>query len=236
MQRKGHLYRDCQRLVNQDRNVFAALMVAAGDADAMVTGLTRSYHAAFEEVTRVIDPNPGERLFGMTLLLTRGRAVFIADTAVHETPDAQALADIACQAAAEVRRMGHEPRVAMLSYSNFGNPWSDKAERVREAIAILDRRKVDFEYDGEMAADVALEPELRKLYPFLRLTGPANVLVMPGLYAASISSKLLTKLGGGTAIGPMLMGLSKAVQITSPDATVSDIVNMAVVACCESMK
>ncbi|MBC7953528.1 MAG: NADP-dependent malic enzyme [Rhodospirillaceae bacterium] len=236
MQRKGALYRDVQRLVNQERNIWGALMVAQGDADAMVTGLTRNYWQAFDEIKRVIDPAPGERLVGFNIMLARGRTVFIADTTMHELPNPGQLADIAVQTAAKARQMGHEPRVAMLSYSNFGNPANRPSERVREAVAILDSRQVDFEYDGEMSADVALDPALLKHYPFCRLSGPANVLVMPGLHSANISWKLMQKLGGGTVIGPILMGMSKPIQITSMDATVNDIVNMAMLACYDSIR
>ncbi|MBI2242389.1 MAG: NADP-dependent malic enzyme [Magnetospirillum gryphiswaldense] len=236
LQRQGLLMRDVQRLVNQERNIFGSLMVAAGDADAMVTGLTRNYWQAFDEIKRVVDPAPGEVLLGLTMLIARGHTVFLADTTVHETPTAEQLADIAQQSAAKARQMGHEPRVALLSYSNFGNPVSHPSERIREAVAILDSRRVDFEYDGEMAADVALDGELLKLYPFCHLSGPANVLVMPGLHSANISAKLMQKLGGGTVIGPILMGLDKPVQITSMDATVNDIVNMAVLACYDAMR
>ncbi|HSV29870.1 MAG TPA: NADP-dependent malic enzyme [Candidatus Omnitrophota bacterium] len=236
LQRKGALIRDVQRLVNQERNVWGSLMVAEGDADAMVTGLTRNYWQAFDEIKRVVDPAPGELLFGLTILVARGRTVFLGDTTVHETPTPAQLADIAIQTARKARQMGHEPRVALLSYSTFGNPASDRAERVREAVAILDARQVDFEYDGEMAADVALDPELLAHYPFARLSGPANVLVMPGLYSANISWKLMQKLGGGTVIGPVLMGLSKPIQITSMDATVNDMVNMAVLACYDAAR
>ncbi len=235
-QRKGTLYRDAQRTVNQERNVFAAAMVAAGDADAMVTGLTRNYYQAFDEVKRMIDPSSGELVFGTTILVARGRTVFISDSVVLETPTSRQLADIACQTAANARRMGHEPRVALLSYANFGNPPNLNSERVHEAVAILDQRNVDFEYDGEMATDVALDPELLKLYPFCRLSGPANVLVMPGLYSANIAWKLLQKLGGGSVIGPVLTGLSKAVQITSMDASARDIVNMAVLASYDAVR
>ena len=236
LQRKGALLRDVQRLVNQERNIWGSLMVAEGDADAMVTGLTRNYWQAFEEIKRVVDPNPGELLFGLTMLVARGRTVFLADTTVHETPHPGQLADIAIQTARKARQMGHEPRVALLSYSTFGNPASDRAERVREAVSILDARNVDFEYDGEMAADVALDPELLAHYPFARLSGPANVLVMPGLYSANISWKLMQKLGGGSVIGPILMGLAKPIQITSMDATVNDMVNMAVLACYDAIR
>jgi len=236
MQRKGLLYRDAQRTMNQERNVFAAAMVQAGDADAMVTGLTRNYYQAFDDVKRIIDPVPGKLVFGTTILLSHGRTVLISDSVVHDTPTSEQLADIACQTAAKARQLGYEPRVAMLSYSNFGNPSNLNSERVNEAVAILDERKVDFEYDGEMAADVALDAELMKLYPFCRLSGPANVLVMPGLYSANIAWKLMQKLGGGTVIGPVLNGLSKPVQITSMDATVNDIVNMAVLAAHDAIK
>ncbi len=202
-------------------------MVANGDADAMVTGLTRSYWGSLEKVQRVLDQAPGHRLFGLTILLAQGRTVFVADTTVNETPSPEELVDIAVQSAAKARQMGHEPRVALLSFSAFGYPMAEKVTRVREAVRLLDERGVGFEYDGEMAADVALDPELQKLYPFCRLSGPANVLIMPGLHAAHIASKLVQKLGGGTVIGPLLIGLEKPVQIVQLGATVSDILNLA---------
>jgi malate dehydrogenase (oxaloacetate-decarboxylating)(NADP+) len=230
MQRSGLLFRDCQRLVNQDRNVFAACMVVQGDADAMVTGITRSFYDALEDVTRVIDPRPNEQLFGLSMVFAKGRTVFIADTSVNELPTPEQLADIAVQSAAAARRIGHEPRVALLSFSNFGNPLREKAERIREAVAVLDGRKVDFEYEGEMQADVALDFELmRRLYPFSRLKGPANILVMPALHSANISAKLMQQLGG-TVIGPVLMGLSKPAQIVQAGATVSDLLTAAALA------
>jgi malate dehydrogenase (oxaloacetate-decarboxylating)(NADP+) len=234
-QRQGLLLRDCQRLVNQGRNVFAACMVAHGHADAMVTGLTRTYHTSLEDVLRVVDPRPGSRIFGLTMMLARGRTVFIADTTVHELPDTRTLADIATQAARTVARMGFTPRVALLSFSNFGNPPVVKAASLRDVVTELDRRQVDFEYDGEMAADVALDPELMALYPFCRLKGPANVLVMPALHSANIASKLLQQLGGGTVIGPLLVGLSKPVQIVPMNATVSDMLNVAAIAAYEAI-
>jgi malate dehydrogenase (oxaloacetate-decarboxylating)(NADP+) len=196
----------------------------------MVTGLTRSYAVCFDEIIRVVDPNPGELVFAKTLLIASGRTVFIADTAVHETPDSKTIAHIARQMAAKARRGGHEPRLALLSYSNFGNPPSVQAERVQGAVALLDKEGADFEYDGEMAADVALDPEMMKHYPFCRLSGPANVLIMPGLYSAAISSKLIQKMGKATVIGPVLMGLSKPAQIVPMDATVTDILHMALLA------
>ncbi len=227
LQRRGALYRDCQRMVNQDRNVFGACMVANGDADAMVTGLTRNYYAALQYIRRVLPPKENERVMGLTILLTRNRTLFLADTAVHELPTSIEMADFAVQAAAAARRFGHEPRVALISFSNFGNPDIERSHIVRDAVAVLDSRKVDFEYDGEMGLDVALNPELMKQYPFCRLSGPANVLVMPGLHSAHASTRLVNELGAGTVIGPLLMGLAKPVQILNAGATVNDMVNMA---------
>ncbi len=230
LQRKGFLFRDCQRLINQDRNHFAAAMVASGDADAMVTGLTRNYSVALEDVTRVIDQKPGHRMIGVSLVLARGRTVMVADTAVHEMPSAQELAEIAIEAAGAARRLGYTPRVAMLSFSTFGFPEAERSKRVQEAVEILDRQKVDFEYDGEMGADVALNPAIMAQYPFCRLTGPANVLVMPAFHSAAIATKMLQELGGSTVIGPLLVGLDKPVQIVSMAAKDTEIVNMAVLA------
>ncbi|MBI4185399.1 MAG: NADP-dependent malic enzyme [Proteobacteria bacterium] len=235
LQRQGYLFRDCQRMVHLDRNTFGACMVACGDADAMVTGLTRNYSVAYEEVTRVIDPKPGRIVFGLTILFARGRTVFVADTAVTALPTPEQTADIAIQTAAAARQMGHEPRVAVVSYSTFGNPVRRSTQTMREAVQELDRRKVDFEYDGEMAADVALEPELLALYPFCRLSGPANVLIMPGLHSAHISTKLMGTLGGGTVVGPLLIGLSMPVQILRMNATVSDLVNLGTFAAYEAI-
>ncbi|GEO80841.1 NADP-dependent malic enzyme [Pararhodospirillum oryzae] len=234
LQRQGSLYRDVQRMVNQDRNVFAACMVALEDADAMVTGTTRHFHACLQDILRVIEPTPNELVFSVSLMIARGRTVFIADTNVHEAPTGEELADIAVQTAALARRMGHEPRVALLSYSTFGAPVGRTPDRSRQAVSILEERRVSFEFDGEIGAHVALDPELLSLYPFCRLSGPANVLIMPGLHSANISSKLLQKLGGATTIGPLLMGLSRPCQIVHMDATVSDILHMATVAAAEA--
>jgi malate dehydrogenase (oxaloacetate-decarboxylating)(NADP+) len=230
MQRKGYLLRDCQRLINNDRNHFAACMVALGDADAVVTGVTRNYSTALEDIRRVIDAKPGHRVIGASVVLARGRTVIVADTAVHDMPDAVQIADIAEEAAGFARRMGYEPRVALLAYSSFGHPQGERSERVQDAVRILDKRRVDFEYDGEMAADVALNPKVMRQYPFCRLSGPANVLVMPAYHSASISTKMLQELGGSTVIGPLLVGLNKPVQIVPMNAKDSDIVNMAAIA------
>jgi malate dehydrogenase (oxaloacetate-decarboxylating)(NADP+) len=230
LQRKGFLFRDCQRLINQDRNHFGAAMVATGDADAMVTGITRNYSVALEDVTRVISHKPGHRLIGVSIVLARGRTVLVADTAVHEMPTAPELAEIAIEAAGAAKRLGYTPRVALLSFSTFGYPEAERSKRVQEAVEILDKQKVDFEYDGEMGADVALNPEIMAQYPFCRLTGPANVLVMPAFHSAAIATKMLQELGGSTVIGPLLIGLDKPVQIVSLGAKDTEIVNMAVLA------
>lgn len=230
LQRKGYLLRDCQRLINNDRNHFAACMVAMGDADAVVTGVTRNYSTALDDIRRVIDARPGHCVIGASIVLARGRTVIVADTAVHDMPGAIEIADIAEEAAGFARRMGYEPRVAMLAYSTFGHPAGERSERVQEAVKILDKRRVDFEYDGEMAADVALNADVMKRYPFCRLSGPANVLVMPAFHSASISTKMLQELGGSTVIGPLLVGLNKPVQIVPLNAKDSDIVNMAAIA------
>jgi malate dehydrogenase (oxaloacetate-decarboxylating)(NADP+) len=218
-------------MVNQDRNVFAACMVATGDADAMVTGLTRSASVCLHDIRHAIGPLPGGIPFGLTLLVgMRGKTIFLADSLVNFRPDAAELADIVIGAAAAARHLGHEPRVALLSHSTFGDPPHDRAIPMREAVEILDRRKVDFEYDGEMSPDVALEPSIRALYPFCRLTGDANVLVVPGLHSAHIAARLAHHLGGGTTIGPLLIGLEKAVQIVPMDASSSQIVDLACLA------
>ena len=231
LQRKGYLVRDCQRLVNTDRNHFAACMVTAGDADAMVTGVTRNFSVALEDVRRCIDPKPGHRVIGVSLVLApRGRTVIVADTAVTEMPDAAVLADIAVEVAGVARRLGYEPRVALLAFSTFGHPPGERSAHVQEAVRILDQRRVDFEYDGEMAADVAINPDLQTAYPFCRLTGPANVLVMPAFHSASISTKLLQELGGSTVIGPILVGLDRPVQIVQLGAKDTNLVNMAALA------
>jgi malate dehydrogenase (oxaloacetate-decarboxylating)(NADP+) len=234
LQRRGYLYRDVQRLVNQDRNVFAAAMLSSGDADAMVTGLTRARSVCLDAINLAIDPQPGRTAFGLTLMLGGRDTIFIADTLMHERPAPPLLADIAEGAAAHARRLGHEPRVALLSHSTFGQPMHATVEGIREAVAILAARKVDFDFDGDMSPDVALEPSIRALYPFCRLSGNANVLVMPGLHSAHIVSRLAPRLGGGSSIGPLLLGMSRAVQLIAMDASVSTIVDMAALAAHQS--
>ncbi len=230
LQRQGYLMRDCERLVNNDRNTFAALMVEKGDADGMVTGLTRSFLRSLEEVQRVIPQQPNAVVFGMSVAVMRGRTVFISDTSVNEIPTSEELVEIAIRTAAKARQLGHEPRVAFLSFSNFGQPMRQRAQRIRDAVALLDRRPVDFEYDGEMSVDVALDHNMMKRhYPFCRLSGPANVLIMPAMHSANIGAKLLQQMGG-TVIGPIISGLSRPVQIVSMNATVSDMVTAAALA------
>ncbi len=230
LQRQGYLHRDCQRLINTDRNHFAACMLALGEADAMVTGLTRNYSTVLEDVRRCIDPKPGHRIIGISIALARGRTVIIADTAVHEMPNAEEIADIAEEAAGVARRLGYEPRVALLAYSTFGNPPGERAQKVQDAVKLLERRKVDFAFDGDMAADVALNADLLAAYPFCRLPGPANVLVMPAYHSASIATKMLQELGGSTVIGPLLVGFDRPIQILPMNARDSDIANMATLA------
>ena len=230
MQRNGYLMRDCTRLVNNDRNVFSACMVAMGHADGMVTGVTRNWSVAYQDVRHVLDAKPGQRAIAVSIALSRGRAVLIADTSIHDMPNARELSEIAKAAAQVARRLGLEPRVAMLAYSTFGQPRGERSDRVREAVGILDAEGVDFEYDGEMAADVALNRELQKIYPFCRLSDVANVLVMPAFHSASISTKMLKELGNATVIGPILVGLTKSVQICPIGSKDSDVLNMAALA------
>ena len=236
LRRRGVLQRDCQRMVNHDRNVFAACMVANGHADALVTGMTRSFQASFEYVTQVIEPKKGKEFVTTSMLVSRGRTVFMGDTSIHERPSGEQMADIAEVIAEKARSMGHIPRVAILSFSNFGSPESDITQTARDAVAVLDKRKVKFEYEGEMTADIALDYDLmQSRYPFSRLTGPANILVMPGLHSANISFKLMQQLGGGSVIGPMILNGEHPFQIIPMSASVSDLVNAAALAAYESL-
>ena len=236
LQRNGAMRRDCQRMVNQDRNIFAASMVRAGDADAMVTGTTRSFKSSFDHITRVIGPKPDTPFMAFSIVVSRGTTVFIGDTSVHERPDPDQVADIAEGLAAQAKAFGHTPRVAILSFSNFGSPWMKTARAAHEAVSVLDQRGVSFEYDGEMTADVALNYDLmRQNYPFCRLSGPANVLIMPGLHSANIAYKLLRQIGGGSTIGPIITGAAKPFQVVPMGASVNDIVQAAAIAVHESL-
>ncbi len=230
LQRRGYLRRDVQRMVNRDRNIFGASLLTLGQADAMITGTTRTFSQTLRELRRVLDPKEGQIPFGIHVMVGKTHTVFIADTTVNERPTAQELAHIAERTADVARRMGHEPRVAFLSFSTFGNPQGSWLNNIRDAVAILDSRAPNFEYEGDMPPDVALNPALMARYPFCRLTGPANVLVMPGLQSANLSAKLLRELGGDQTIGPMLLGIEHQVQIATMASTSSELVTLAVLA------
>jgi malate dehydrogenase (oxaloacetate-decarboxylating)(NADP+) len=239
LQRRGMLYRDCQRMVNQQRNVFAACMVAHNDADAMVTGLSRNFNICYDDVRKAIDARSPHSAFGISFCVSPGRTIFLADTAVNSAVNADRLAEIAVRSAAFAERMGHTPRVGIISYSTFGQVNDERAALMRETAAKLDEREVNFEYEGELAPDVALDYDLMKrLYPFTRLTGPANVLIMPSLQTANIVTKLLQKMTGGkqgTVIGPLLQGLNAPAQIVGMGATVTEIVTAAALAAHEAL-
>jgi len=230
LQRRGYTERDVRRMVNQDRNVFASLLVALGHGDALISGLTRTYAQTAREIGRVLDPKPGGISFGIHMLVGKNHTTFLADTTINERPTSKDLAHIACETAEVARRMGHEPRVAFLSYSTFGNPPGKWLENIRDAVHILDEKQPGFEYEGEMAPDAALNEKVMALYPFSRLSGPANVLIMPGLQSANLSAKLLRELGGDATIGPMLVGMEKPVQIVPVTANVPDVLTLAVLA------
>ncbi len=230
LQRRGYLRRDIHRMVNRDRNIFGALLLQMDQADAMITGVTRTFGQTLRELRRVLDAKKGEIPFGIHVMVGKTHTVFIADTTVNERPSAEELAHIAEKTAAVARRMGHVPRVAFLSFSTFGNPHGNWINNIREAVALLDARRPDFEFEGDMPPDVALNTTLMKNYPFCRLSGPANVLVMPGLQSANLSAKLLRELGGDQVIGPMLLGMERQVQVATMASSTSDLVTLAVLA------
>jgi malate dehydrogenase (oxaloacetate-decarboxylating)(NADP+) len=230
LQRRGYTERDVRRMVNQDRNVFASLLLALGHGDAMISGITRPFAQTMREVSRVLDHKPGQVPFGIHLTIGKNYTVFLADTTINERPSAEELAHIAKETAAVARRLGHEPRVAFLSYSTFGNPPGKWLENIRDAVHLLDAEQPGFEYEGEMAPDAALNPRVMALYPFSRLSAPANVLIMPGLQSANLSAKLLRELVGNATIGPMLIGMEKPVQIAPMTASAPDVLTLAVLA------
>ncbi|UVI40154.1 NADP-dependent malic enzyme [Qipengyuania spongiae] len=230
LQRRGYTERDVARMVNQERNVFASLLVALNHGDAMITGLTRPFSQTAREIGRVLHAKPGALSFGIHMIIGKNHTTFLADTTINERPTSEELAHIAMETAAVARRMGHEPRVAFLSYSTFGNPSGQWLANIRDAVAILDAQDPGFEYEGEMAPDAALNPRVMKLYPFSRLSGPANVLIMPGLQSANLSAKLLRELGGDATIGPIMIGMEKPVQIAPMTATAPDLLTLAVLA------
>ncbi len=230
LQRNGVLYSDCLRMVKNDRNTFAASMLACGDGDALITGLTRGYRKSLTDVWQVIKNKKGKIVLGISMVISKGRTIFVSDTACSELSSSEHLANIAAQTAKKVRDMGYEPRVAFLSFSNFGSALKTESARIKHAVELLDEMKVDFEYDGEMTADVALNMDKMSRYPFCRLSAPANILICPGLHSASIATKLLEEIGNCTVVGPILDGFEKSVQIVTMRSSINDILNLAAIA------
>ena len=227
---QGLLERDCDKLIRNDRVIWSTCMVACGDADAMVTGNTRRYSSSLEKVSTVVDSRPGEIIFGLNLVVNRGKTVLIADTAVNEWPNSEQLAKIAISSSRIARLFGMDPKVAFLSHSTFGQPTTERTTKVREAVEILNKKKVDFKYDGEMQPDVALEEVFKELYPFSEIVGNANILVMPGLHAAAISFKIIKSMSRAKVIGPLLIGLAQPIEIAPLRTSTSEILNLASVA------
>ena len=227
---QGMLERDCDRLVKNDRVVWASCMVACGDADAMVTGNTRRYSSSLEKIIKVVDPRPGEIMFGLNLLVNRGKTIFICDTSVIEYPDANQLADMAISASRVVKLFGFDPKVAFLSHSTFGQPVTDRTKRISDAVKILKKRQVEFKFDGEMQPDVALEEIYKDLYPFSEIVGNSNVLIMPSQHSAAISYKMIKSMSRTKLIGPLLIGLGLPIEIAPLRSSTSDILNLASIA------
>ncbi len=227
---QGLLERDCDRMVRNDRVIWATCMVECGDADAMVTGNTRRYSQSLEKIKKVVSPRPGEIMFGLNMVVNKGKTVFIADTTVNEYPSSKQLAEIAISSARVVRLFGFEPKVAFLSHSTFGQPITSRTKHIRDAVDILKDKKVDFKFDGDMQPDVALSSEYSDLYPFSEIVGKANILIMPGQHSAAISYKIMKSLGGAKVIGPLLIGLGQAIEIAPLRSSTSDILNLACVA------
>ena len=227
---EGLLERDCDRLVRNDRVIWGSCMVACGDADAMVTGNTRRYAQSLQKIKKVVEPRPGEIMFGLNMVVNKGKTVFIGDTSVHEYPTSEQLAEIAISAARVVRLFGFDPKVAFLSHSTFGQPLTSRTKHIRDAVEILKNKKVDFKFDGDMQPDVALNNEYADLYPFSEIVGKANILIMPGQHSATISHKMMKSLGGAKVIGPLLIGLGQPIEIAPLRSSTSDILNLASVA------
>ena len=227
---QGMLERDCDRLIRNDRVIWASCMVASGDADAMVTGNTRRYSSSLEKIIKVVDPRPGEIMFGLNLIVNRGKTIFLCDTSVIEYPDANQLANMAISAARVVRLFGFDPKVAFLSHSTFGQPITDRTKRISDAVKILKKRNVDFKFDGEMQPDVALEELYKELYPFSEIVGNSNVLVMPSQHSAAISYKMIKSMSRAKVIGPLLIGLGLPIEIAPLRSSTSEIINLASIA------
>jgi len=227
---QGLLEKDCDRMVRNDRVIWSSCMVSCGDADAMITGNTRRYSSSLDKVTKVIEPRSGEIMFGLNMIVNKGKTVFIGDTSVHEYPNSEQLAEIAISSARVVRLFGFNPKVAFLSHSTFGEPATSRTKHIRDAVEILKDKKVDFQFDGDMQPDVALNEEYKELYPFSGIVGNANILIMPGQHSAQISYKMMKTLGGAKVIGPLLIGLGQAVEIAPLRSSTSEILNLASVA------
>ena len=227
---QGLLERDCDRMIRNDRVIWGACMVSCGDADAMVTGNTRRYSQSLQKIKRVVDPRPGEIMFGLNMVVNKGRTVFIADTTVHEYPSSAQLAEIAISCARVVRLFGFDPKIAFLSHSTFGQPITSRTKHIRDAVDILKKKNVDFKFDGDMQPDVALDEKYKELYPFSEIVGNANVLIMPGQHSAAITYKTMKTLGGSKVIGPLLVGLGQAIEIAPLRSSTNDIINLASVA------
>ncbi len=224
---QGLLERDCDRMIRNDRVIWGACMVSCGDADAMVTGNTRRYSQSLQKIKRVVDPRPGEIMFGLNMVVNKGRTVFIADTTVHEYPSSVQLAEIAISCARVVRLFGFDPKIAFLSHSTFGQPITSRTKHIRDAVDILKKKNVDFKFDGDMQPDVALDERYKELYPFSEIVGNANVLIMPGQHSAAITYKTMKTLGGSKVIGPLLVGLGQAIEIAPLRSSTNDIINLA---------
>ena len=227
---KRQLERDCDRLIRNDRVIWGCCMVSCNDADAMVTGNTRRYAQSLEKITKVVEPRPGEIMFGLNMVVNKGKTVFIGDTSVNEYPTSNQLAEIAISAARVVRLFGFDPKIAFLSHSTFGQPLTSRTKHIRDAVEILQDKKVDFQFDGDMQPDVALSEEYKELYPFSGIVGNANILIMPGQHSAAISYKIMKALRGAKVIGPLLIGLGQAIEIAPLRSSTSDILNLASVA------
>ena len=223
-------FRDCNRMVKNDKVIWGSCMVSNGDADAMVTGNTRRYSQSLEKINKVVDARPGEIMFGLNMVVNKGKTVFIGDTSVHEYPTSEQLAEIAISASRVVRLFGFNPKVAFLSHSTFGQPLTSRTKHIRDAVNILKKRKVDFKFDGDMQPDVALSEEYTDLYPFSKIVGNANILIMPGQHSAAISYKIMKTLGEAKVIGPLLIGLGLPIEIAPLRSSTSEILNLASIA------
>ncbi|WP_027306839.1 NADP-dependent malic enzyme [Candidatus Pelagibacter communis] len=231
MQReKGLLERDCDRLVRNDRVIWASCMVACGDADGAVTGNTRRFGASFDKVTQVVDARPGEIMFGLNMVVAKGKTIFVGDTSVNEYPSSEELAEIAISSARVVKMFGFVPKVAFVSHSTFGQPLTSRTKHIKKAVQILKDKNVDFDFDGDMQPDVALNEEYKELYPFSSIVGNANILIMPGQHSAAISYKMMKSLGDTKVIGPLLIGLGQPIEIAPLRSSTSEIINLASVA------